>query len=119
VQWRGVQPNNLTTGRVEVLLGACAANVIDAAAIAADAIGASELAADAVTEIAAGVKAIVVETNGSITLGQATSVMLAVLAGRTSNSGNTFADPSNTATRVTATTDGSNNRTAMTLNPST
>lgn len=118
VQWRGTQPNTLTSGRVEVLLGACATAVIDAAAIAADAIGASELAADAVTEIAAGIKTLVIEANGSITVGQAMSVMLAVLAGRTSNAGNTFADPSNTSTRVTATTDGSNNRTAITLTPS-
>jgi hypothetical protein len=119
VQWRGTQPNTLTSGRVEVLLGACAADVIDAAAIATDAIGSAELAAGAATEIANAVKAAVVESQGSYTLQQALSIILSVCAGMTSNGGNTLKTPDGVATRVTATTDGSNNRTAMTLNPST
>jgi hypothetical protein len=119
VQWKGTAPNNLTSGRVEVLLGACVADVIDAAAIATDAIGSAELAAGAATEIANAVKAAVVETQGSYTLQQALSIMLAVLAGQTSNGGNTLKTPDGVSSRVTATTDGSNNRTAMTLNPST
>lgn len=118
VQWRGVQPNNLTSGRVESLVGAMAADVLTAAAIAADAIGASELAADAATEIASAVIAKVVESEGSYTVQQVLSIVLAVCAGRTSNGGNTFATPNNVATRATATTDGSNNRTAMSLTPS-
>lgn len=118
VQWRGVQPSNLTSGRVESLVGAMGTGVITATSIDADALTAAKIAADVTTEIVAGVKAMIVESNGSITLGQFCSVALAVLAGRTSNGGNTFADPSNTATRVTASTDGSNNRTAITLNPS-
>lgn len=118
VQWRGVQPNNLTSGRVEVLLGACATDVIDAAAIAANAIDASALATDAVTEIVNAVKALVIESEGSITFGQFCSVALAVLAGRTADGGATFKTPNNVANRVAATTDGSNNRTAITLTPS-
>lgn len=119
VQWRGTQPNTLTSGRVEVLLGACATDVIDAAAIATDAIGSAELAAGAATEIANAVKAAVIETQGSYTVQQALSIVLSVCAGITSNGGNTLKTPDGVSTRVTATTDGSNNRTAMTLNPST
>lgn len=118
IQWRGVQPSALITGRLDTNVGAMQADVLTAEAIAADAIGASELAADAATEIAAAIKALVIETNGSVTFGQAMSVMLAVLSGITANGGNTFKDPSGTSTRVTATTDGSNNRTAMSLTPS-
>jgi hypothetical protein len=118
IQWKGVAPSDLSSGRLDVTVGAMQANVVTAAAVAADAIGASELAADAATEIAAALKALVIETNNNITFGQAMSVMLAVCAGITANGGNTFKDPSGTTARVTATTDGSNNRTAMVLNPS-
>lgn len=118
VQWRSVQPNNLTSGRVEVLLGACASGVIDATALATDAIGSDELSSAAATKIADAVKAAVVESEGSYTLQQVLSIALAVLAGRTSDDGATFKTPNNNATRVAATTDGNNNRTAMTLTPS-
>ena len=117
VQWRGTQPNTLTSGRVEVLLGACASGVIDAAAIATDAIGSAEIASAGAQKIADAVLATVAEAQGSYTVAQILSIALAVLAGRTSNSGNTFSTPNNVATRVTATTDGSNNRTAITLTP--
>lgn len=60
----------------------------------------------------------VVETEGSYTLQQAVSIMLSVLAGRTSNGGLTFKTSNNNATRVTATTNSDKERTAMTLNPS-
>jgi hypothetical protein len=59
IQWRGVQPNNLSSGRLDSTVGAMQADVVTAAAIAADAIGASELAADAATEIAAALGALV------------------------------------------------------------
>jgi hypothetical protein len=118
IQWRGVQPNNIATGRLDVTVGAMQTDVLDANAVAANSIDASALASDAVTEIAAGLKALVIETNGSVTLGQAMSIVLAICAGVTSNGGNTFKDPSGTTTRVTGTTDGSNNRTAVTLSPS-
>jgi hypothetical protein len=105
-------------GSGAITSGAFAAGAINAAAIAADAIGASELAADAVTEIANAVKALVVESNGSITLQQAVSLILAACSGVTSSGGTVLKDPSGTATRITATVDGSNNRTAMTVTPS-
>jgi hypothetical protein len=98
--------------------GCFAAGAINANVLAADTIGASELAADAVTEIAAAVLASVVESNGSITLKQAVDLILAACAGVTSSGGTVLKDPSGTATRITATVDGSNNRTAMTVTPS-
>jgi len=118
VQWRGVQPSNLASGRVDATVGAMQSAVVTATAIAEDAIGASELATDAVTEIVNAIKAAVVETQGSITLQQALSVMLAVLAGESENGGNTFLSPNGEATRVTATTNGNKERTAMSLTPS-
>lgn len=60
----------------------------------------------------------VVESAGSITLQQAISVILAAVAGRTTGGGLTFKTPDNSATRITAVTDGSKNRTSITLNPS-
>lgn len=60
----------------------------------------------------------VIESEGSYTVQQTLSIILSVLAGRTTNGGLTFKTPNNNATRVTATTDSSKNRTAMTLNPS-
>ena len=59
-----------------------------------------------------------VETEGSYTLKQVLSIVLAVLAGRSTDSGLTFKTPNNNATRVQATVDASKNRTAMTLSPS-
>jgi hypothetical protein len=117
-QWKGVAPLDLTSQRVNVLLGACSAGVIDAAAIGTNAIDADAIASDAGTEIANAVKAAVVETEGSYTLQQALSILLAVCAGRTADAGATFKTPNNNATRVAATTNGSNERTAMVLTPS-
>lgn len=117
-QWIGVAPLALVSQRVEALASAMAAGVIDSAAIATDAIGAAELAADAVTEITDDIMAEVVESQGSYTVQQVLSILLAVLAGETSNSGNTIASPDGVATRVAATTNASNERTAMTLTPS-
>ena len=118
VQWRGTQPNNLTSGRVDTTVGAMQADTLTATAIAADALTAAKLASDAGTEIANAVWAKVCESEGSYTAQQIMSVALAVLAGRTSNGGNTLSTPNNNATRVAATTDGSNNRTAITVTPS-
>ena len=97
-----------------ITAGTLATDTITAAKIAADAIGASELAADAVAEIWA--KAI--ESNGSITAQEALSVILAAVAGVTTAGGATLKDPSGTTTRITATINASNERTAMTLVPS-
>jgi len=117
-RWRGTQPNTLTSGRVESLVGAMAADTITNTAIAVDAIGSSGLAAGAATESAGAVRATQVEAQGTYTLQQAFSIILSVLAGVTSNSGATISTPNGVATRVAATINGSNERTAMTLTPS-
>lgn len=113
-----VQAGGTAWGSGAITSAAFAAGAITASAIAADAIGASELASDAVTEIVSGVLAGVIETNGSVTLKQAVDIILAAVAGVTSSGGTVLRDPSGTSTRITATVDGSNNRTAMTLTPS-
>lgn len=86
--------------------------------IGANVVTASALAADAVTEITDDIMAEVVETQGSYTVQQVLSIVLAVLAGETSGGGATIATPDGVSTRVAATVDASNNRTAMTLTPS-
>jgi hypothetical protein len=111
-------PAALVAGRMDASVGAMAADVITSAAIATDAIGSAQLSAAGVAEVAAAIKALVVETAGNYTLGQVLSIALAVLAGRTSSSGGTFSTPDGSVTRVAATIDGSSNRTAMTLTPS-
>jgi hypothetical protein len=98
-----------------------ASSAFTAAKFAAGAIDANALATDAVNEIVAAAKAMVIETNGTVTLGQAMSVILAFAAGVSSGQSTTspiFEDPSGTTTRITGTTDGSGTRTAVTLNPS-
>ena len=116
-QWIGVAPLALSSQRVQTLVGAMGTDVVNAAAVAADAIDASALATDAITEIVNAIKAAVVETEGSYTIQQVLSIALAVLAGETSNSGNTLSTPNGIATRVAATV-SANERTAMTLTPS-
>lgn len=78
-----------------------------------DAIGAT-----AVTSIVDGVDGSVIEVEGSITRQAAESVNHAILAGRSSNNGSTFATPNNAATRSVSTVDVDGNRTAVTLTPS-
>ena len=97
---------------------ALAAGAITAAAIATGAIDADALAADAGTELAAAVGALVCEAEGSYTLKQIQSIVLAALAGVTTTSGSVLKTPDGAATRITATLNGSNERTAMTLAPS-
>ena len=87
---------------------------ITAAGIATDAIGSDELAAGAVTKIWAQI----CETNGSRTAQQILSIALAALAGVTTDAGATLKDPAGTSTRISATINGSNERTAITLTPS-
>lgn len=60
----------------------------------------------------------VVETEGSYTVRQVLSIVLAVLAGQSASGGATLKTPNGVATRVAATINGSNERTAMTLTPS-
>lgn len=95
-----------------------AAGGIPVGAYAAAAITDAAVAADAETAIAAAVLARQVEAQGTYTLQQAVSIMLAVLAGQTTLSGATFKTADGVATRVAATLDASNQRTAMTLTPS-
>jgi hypothetical protein len=59
-----------------------------------------------------------VEQTGTYTANDILSIALSVLAGETTSSGATFKTPDGSATRVSATIDASNNRTAMTLDPS-
>lgn len=59
-----------------------------------------------------------VEAEGSYTAKDVLSIALAVLAGETTSAGATFKTPNGTATRVTATVNASNERTAMVLDPS-
>ena len=91
---------------------------VDVVSLATDVITAAALSAGAVTEITDDIMAEVIESQGSYTVQQALSICLSVLAGVTSSSGNTIATPDGVATRVAATTNGSNERTAMTLTPS-
>jgi hypothetical protein len=117
-QWKGSAPADLVSTRVDVTVGAMQSGVITATATAADCIDASALATDAVTEIVNAIKAAVVETEGSYTVQQVLSLILSALAGETTDGGNTLLTPNGAATRIAATVNGSNERTAMTLTPS-
>lgn len=102
------------SGRVSLADGA-----IESTTFATGAVTAAALDTDAGTEIAAAVLGSVIESEGSVTLAQATRLMLAVLAGRTTVSGATYTvlTSNNAATRVTFTLNASKERTAVTLNP--
>lgn len=85
---------------------------ITAAVIATGAVDADALAADAVDEILDEV------VEGSLTMRQILRVMLAALAGESTGGGTstiTFRDAADTKARITATVDGSRNRTAVTV----
>ena len=103
---------------------AVADGAITAAKLGADCITSAKIADDALTSdqisstFTNEIWNKIVETNGSRTAQQVLSVVLAAVAGVTSNSGATFSDPSGTNTRITATVNGSNERTAITLAPS-
>ena len=96
-----------------------AAGGIPVGAYAAGAITDAAVAADAESAIAAAVLAGQVEATGTYTLQQTMSIILSVLAGQTTASGSTFKTPNGVGTRVVATLDANNQRTAMTLTPST
>lgn len=68
--------------------------------------------------IATEVKNTVVESQGSITIQQALSTILSFSAGVTTTGGTVIKTPDGVATRITATVNGSNERTAITLTPS-
>ncbi len=68
--------------------------------------------------VAAAVGSLVCETEGGYTLKQIQSIVLAVLAGVTGNSGGTLKTPNGLQTRVVATLNASDERTGMALTPS-
>ena len=86
--------------------------------LGADAVVAAALADDAIAEIVAGILAAQVESEGTYTLQEALSIILAVVAGVTADGGATLKTPNGAATRVAATINTSSERTAMTLTPS-
>lgn len=106
--------NGNVGGNVTGSVGSVATGGIAAASFAAGAINAAALNSDAVTEIWGKV----CESEGSYTAQQILSIILSALAGVTSSGGDVLETPNGNATRITATLDGSGNRTAMTLNPS-
>ena len=67
------------------------------------------------TAIVTAMLAATAETQGSITVQQVLQICVAALAGRTADSGNTFKTPNNGRTTIAATTNASNERTAITL----
>lgn len=81
-----------------------------------------ELRADSlqaeISSIPGDVRNLVVEEQGSITLQQALSVMLAVVAGVSQASDESYKTPNGQATRVVAVTNNKNERTQITLTPS-
>lgn len=98
------------------------AGTLDAANIGTDAIGAAELAADAVEEIRAAVLNSVVEDDGpsasNIVLSNAIAYILAYAAGQATGQATTapiFKSPGGAENRITATTDGSGNRSSIAL----
>jgi VCBS repeat-containing protein len=60
----------------------------------------------------------VIESEGSYTIQQALSVILAAVAGQSTTGGTVIKTPNGVATRIAATINGSNERTGMTLTPS-
>jgi hypothetical protein len=107
-QWLGSAPLALAAGRVEGRVGAMAADVLDATA----------LNVSAVNEIRDAIKGLVVESAGGYTLQQVLSLTLAFIAGITTALGATIKTPDGSATRIAATINASNERTAMALTPS-
>lgn len=114
--WFDTSPN--------VTMADTAAGAITATSLASDTITAAKIATNAFTSDALDSSYVtemwakVVESQGSYTAQQVLSILLAVNAGETNTGGTVFRTPNDAATRVTATLDASNNRTNMTLNPS-
>jgi hypothetical protein len=112
-----------------------AAGAINAAALAADAITAAKVAADVTTEIQSGLATAVAVAalptaaenvaelmdtvvDGTLTVAESLRLQNAAAGGKTSGMSTgspVFRDPDDTKDRITATVDGSKNRTAVTL----
>ena len=112
----------VATGAIDA--DAIATDAITNAKIAADAIGASELATDCIASDQLAATAITdiwgqqVESEGTYTAQQVLSICLSALAGVTSAGGATLETPNGVANRIVATVNASNERTAVTLTPS-
>lgn len=111
-------PDALVSGQLKAVMTAISTGAITATAFAAGAIDASALNTSAVTEIVAAIRAMVVESNGNVTLQQAISVIYAVGAGLVTDNGDTFKDPTGASVRAAFITDVNANRTGATLTPS-
>jgi hypothetical protein len=112
-------PTNITAGTISTVttltnLPSIPAGWLTAAGVATDAIDADALSSDAVDAIWGKI----CETVGSRTAQQIMSVLLSGVAGVTDTAGAVFRDPAGTNIRITATVNGSNERTAITLAPS-
>jgi len=68
-------------------------------------------------DVATAIGGRIAESQGNYTYDQILRIILSVLAGVTETAGATFKTPNGAATRVAATVNGSNERTAMTLTP--
>lgn len=119
--WLGAAPNALSSGRVDATVGAMQTDVLTDTALAASAV--TEMQAGLAT--AAVVAAIQAKTDlipGTLdgkTFAEITQLVAAVLCGKVSGMGSNapvFRSLDDTANRVSATTDASGNRTAVTLN---
>lgn len=99
VDGTGARELNTTSGSVDLVT---------------DAVDTDSLAANAITDIWAQQ----VESEGTYTAQQVLSICLSALAGITSNGGATLETPNGVANRIVATVNASNERTAMTLTPS-
>lgn len=77
------------------------------------------MSAAQLTAIQSSVWTKVVEAQGGYTAQQALDLIFCSSVGRSSDYGKTFSTPNNAAVRIEATVDGNDNRTAVTLTPST
>ncbi len=92
---------------------------IPVGAFVANSITDAAIASDAEVAIATAVNDIIIESNGSITRQQAESIVLSAVAGVTTTGGTLLKDPSGTTSRIGATINANNERTVMSLTPST
>lgn len=119
-----IASNAITAAKISsnaITAAKIAANAITSSQLATDAISSDQLASAAVDKFTAAIKALVIESEGNITVGQALSVILAFSAGQSDGQDTStavFKSPNGVATRITGTTDGSGNRSAVTLTPS-
>lgn len=107
-----VTTNNDKTG-YSIIAGGIAVG-----SFAAGAITSAATSADYETDLRNAIWNKVVESEGAFTAQQVMSIALALLAGRTNNSGGNFNTPNNVAQRATFSYDVNNNRLTVSLSPS-